>query len=84
LCRGPSRIIHRVGPHSLNTAWSLEDPAGSLCADGNGEVYRARDARLARTVAINVRPEQVSADPELKQRFEHWAVAALGAGRSRE
>ncbi len=38
-----------------------------------GEVYRARDTRLDRTVAIKVLPTDVSADPELKQRFEREA-----------
>ena len=44
-----------------------------------GEVYRARDTRLDRTVAIKVLPEHVAADPDLKQRFEREArtVAAL-------
>src|SRR5215472_6848998 len=40
-----------------------------------GEVYRARDARLERTVAIKVLPEQFSSSPELKQRFEREARA---------
>ena len=34
-----------------------------------GEVYKARDTRLDRTVAIKVLPEHVASDPELKQRF---------------
>ena len=44
-----------------------------------GEVYKARDTRLNRTVAIKVLPEHVAADPDLKQRFEREAktVAAL-------
>ena len=44
-----------------------------------GEVYKARDTRLDRTVAIKVLPEHVAADPDLKQRFEREArtVAAL-------
>ncbi len=56
--------------------YQIEAPIG---AGGMGEVYRARDTRLDRTVAIKVLPEHVAADPDLKQRFEREArtVAAL-------
>jgi len=40
-----------------------------------GEVYRARDTRLDRTVAIKVLPAHLSGNPELKQRFEREAKA---------
>jgi len=48
-------------------------------AGGMGEVYRARDTRLGRDVAIKVLPEQVSHDPAALARFdgEARAVAAL-------
>ena len=44
-----------------------------------GEVYRARDTRLDRTVAIKVLPAHLSANPELKQRLEREArtISAL-------
>ena len=45
-------------------------------AGGMGEVYRARDARLARDVAIKVLPAGVAGDPERLQRFEQEARAA--------
>ncbi|MFY9559943.1 MAG: protein kinase [Terriglobales bacterium] len=50
-----------------------------LGAGGMGEVYRARDTRLERTVAIKVLPEQFSKDPDLKRRFEREAktISAL-------
>src|SRR6266436_3104980 len=53
-----------LGPYEIISA---------LGAGGMGEVYRARDTRLERTVAIKVLPEQFSSDPELKQRFEREA-----------
>ena len=44
-----------------------------------GEVYRARDTRLGREVAIKVLPGDVASDPERRARFEREAraVAAL-------
>src|SRR5438309_7472911 len=40
-----------------------------------GEVYRARDTRLGRDVAIKILPPQFSSDSTRKQRFEHEAKA---------
>jgi eukaryotic-like serine/threonine-protein kinase len=40
-----------------------------------GEVYRARDTRLGRDVAIKVLPADVSSNPDLKARFEREAGA---------
>lgn len=56
----------RLGPYEI---------LGPLGAGGMGEVYRARDMRLERTVAIKVLPSHLSDDPDLKQRFEREAKA---------
>ena len=53
--------------------YEIQAPIG---AGGMGEVYKARDTRLDRSVAIKVLPEHVAADPDLKQRFEREARAA--------
>src|SRR4030088_1987272 len=57
----------RLGPYEI-----LE-PIGS---GGMGEVYRAKDSRLGRDVAIKVLPASFSADPERLRRFEQEARAA--------
>jgi eukaryotic-like serine/threonine-protein kinase len=56
----------RLGPYEIQSA---------LGAGGMGEVYRARDTRLDRIVAIKVLPHHLSSNPDLKQRFEREARA---------
>src|ERR1700688_3720708 len=56
----------RLGPYEIQSA---------LGAGGMGEVYRARDTRLDRTVAIKILPHHLSSNPDLKQRFEREARA---------
>jgi Tol biopolymer transport system component len=50
-----------------------------IAAGGMGEVYRGRDVRLDRTVAIKVLPQDLAQDPNMRQRFEREArtVSAL-------
>ena len=57
----------RLGPYEILS------PIG---AGGMGEVYKARDSRLARTVAIKVLPESFAADGDRLRRFEIEAKAA--------
>jgi eukaryotic-like serine/threonine-protein kinase len=60
----------RLGPYEI---------LGALGAGGMGEVYKARDTRLERQVAIKILPSDVSGDPERRARFEREArlLAAL-------
>jgi serine/threonine protein kinase len=50
----------------------------AIGAGGMGEVYRARDTRLRRTVAIKVLPRRLSNDPKVRARFEREARAVAG------
>jgi eukaryotic-like serine/threonine-protein kinase len=56
----------RLGPYEI------QSPLG---AGGMGEVYRARDTRLDRTVAVKILPEHLCSNPEAKQRFDREARA---------
>src|SRR5215468_2708580 len=56
----------KLGPYEIESA---------LGAGGMGEVYRARDTRLDRTVAIKILPAHLSSNPDAKQRFEREARA---------
>ncbi len=51
---------------------------GPLGAGGMGEVYRARDTRLGRTVAIKVLLPAFALDPERRARFEREARTIAG------
>ena len=63
----PIPVGARVGPYEI---------LGWLGAGGMGDVYRARDARLARDVAIKVIPEALATDASRVRRFEQEARAA--------
>ena len=60
-------------PLSLGTSLGPYEIQAALGAGDMGEVYKARDTRLDRTVAIKVLPEHVADDTDLKQRFEREA-----------
>ena len=59
----------KLGPYEI------QSPLG---AGGMGEVYRARDTRLDRTVAIKILPAHLSSDPEAEQRFDREARTISG------
>ncbi len=60
-------------PLTPNTKLGPYEIVSLLGAGGMGEVYRARDTRLDREVAIKVLPQHLSRSPEFKQRFEREA-----------
>jgi Tol biopolymer transport system component len=59
----------RLGPYEILSA---------LGAGGMGEVYRARDPRLKRDIAIKVLPSTTAADPERRARLEREAQTVAG------
>jgi Tol biopolymer transport system component len=63
-------------PISPGTQFGDCEILAPLGAGGMGEVYRARDSRLGREVAVKVLPEQLAADPSKQRRFEQEARAA--------
>src|SRR3989442_11769764 len=54
----------RLGPYEI---------VGPLGAGGMGEVYRAKDTRLGREVAVKVLPQHLTESPEVRARFEREA-----------
>jgi len=54
----------KLGPYEIQSA---------LGSGGMGEVYRARDTRLDRVVAVKILPEALAKDGDRLQRFEHEA-----------
>jgi len=63
----------KLGPYEIQS---------QLGAGGMGEVYRAKDTRLDRTVALKVLPSDLSDNPEAKQRFDREARAISSLNHS--
>lgn len=64
----------RLGPYEIQAA---------IGAGGMGEVYRAKDTRLDRTVAIKALPTSLASDPARRRRFEREARAVVALFRGR-
>jgi len=58
----------RLGPYEVTAL---------IGAGGMGEVYKARDTRLDRTIAIKILPAHVSADPERRSRGQRLRATRL-------
>jgi eukaryotic-like serine/threonine-protein kinase len=67
-------VGQRLGPYEILSA---------IGAGGMGKVYRARDTRLERTVAIKVLPDHLSDRAELRERFEREARTIARLNHSR-
>ena len=64
----------RLGPYEVQTL---------VGAGGMGEVYKARDSRLDRSVALKVLPAALAADPQFRERFEPEAKSISARSRRR-
>src|SRR5262249_6349592 len=64
-----------LAPSTKLGPYEIVSPLG---AGGMGEVYRAKDTRLARDVAIKILPREMCADPARRQRFEREAKTISG------
>jgi serine/threonine protein kinase/Tol biopolymer transport system component len=74
-----TNIIRSTMPLAPGTKFGPYEIQSLLGAGGMGEVYRARDPRLGRDVALKILPESFATDPDRLRRFEQEAraVAAL-------
>ena len=65
---GSGVVADRYGPYEIVAA---------LSAGGMGEVYRARDTRIHRDVALKILPAAMASDPERRRRFLQVGVGSL-------
>ena len=70
------RMLDQIRPLPVGAELGAFRIEALLGAGGMGEVYRAHDTRLHRTVAIKVLPREFISDPEHRRRFLHEARAA--------
>jgi predicted Ser/Thr protein kinase len=69
---GPIDDVRRLETGAMLGPYRIDRLIG---AGGMGEVYKARDTRLDRTVAIKILPETLAADPQFRERFDREARA---------
>jgi serine/threonine protein kinase len=60
---------------AIGTRLGAYEVVRAIGAGGMGEIHKARDTRLDRTVAIKILPESLAADPQFQERFDREARA---------
>src|SRR5271165_2971706 len=73
LCLARVTIVPSFMPLASGTRLGPYEIVAPLGVGGMGEVYKARDTRLDRTVAIKILPSELSGDASRRQRFEREA-----------
>jgi len=70
------KLVQQTMPLPAGSKLGPYEILAQIGAGGMGEVYRARDTRLGRDVALKILPEEVSGEPHRAIRFEREARAA--------